>query len=167
MKDAVKAKRALSGHRSSFLVRPGRAFIVLIVGGVLWSCDPVGERRLAIPLSAASAGHSTARQLGIAQRIADQMAQRHGWIRETVSAEQRARGVLRLYSIHLGDYTMHCELLSTGHEILLDFRDWTSLREANEANRRMRDFDREFHQAIGEPQSPDHAIHRTADRPYV
>jgi hypothetical protein len=128
-----------------------RALLVLIVGVTLCSCDPTGERRLQIPLAPGTTGYSTARQLAMAETIADQMAQRHGWLPEVVSSTQRDRGVLRLYTIHLGDLTMHCQLLTAPHEIQLYFTDWTSLREANEAYRRMDEFDREFHQALGQP----------------
>jgi len=127
-----------------------RALVLLIICSVLCSCDPVGERRLRIPLSAAATGRSG--QISVAEGVADQMAQQHGWIREAVSSGMRARGVLRSYTIHLGDFTMHCELLSSDHEVQLYFRDWTSLREANEANRRMAEFDHKFHEALGQPQ---------------
>jgi hypothetical protein len=129
-----------------------RALVFLIVCSVLCSCDPVGERRLRIPLSAATVGHS--RQISVAEGVADEMAQQHRWIRETVSSGMRARGVLRLYTIHLGDFAMHCELVSSEHEVQLYFKDWTSLREANEANRRMAEFDRKFHEALGSPKRP-------------
>jgi hypothetical protein len=46
---------------------------------------------------------------------------------------------------------MHCQLLALPNEIQLYFTGWTSLREANEAYRRMNEFDREFHQALGQP----------------
>jgi hypothetical protein len=140
-----------------------RALVFLIVCSVLCSCDPVGERRLRIPLSPAAVGHSG--QVSVAKGVADQMAQEHGWTREAVSSGMRAGGVLRLYTIHLGDFTMHCELLSSEHEVQLYFKDWTSLREANEANRRMAEFDRKFHQALGSPKRPNQVMQRTANRP--
>lgn len=126
-----------------------RVFIVCLGLALFCGCDPTGERRLQIPLLPANRGHSVNEQIGIAERIADQMAQHHGWIRDPVSASDRASGILRLYTIHLGDFTMHCQLLHTHGAVQLYFKDWTSLREANEAYRRMDEFDRKFHQAVG------------------
>jgi hypothetical protein len=127
-----------------------RALSLLIVCALGCGCDPVGERRLRIPLSAAATGRSG--QISVAESVVDEMAHEHAWIRDAVSSGRRARGVRRSYTIHLGDLTMHCELLSSSdHEVQLYFKDWTSLREANEANRRMAEFDRKFHHALGQP----------------
>jgi hypothetical protein len=132
-----------------------RALVFLIVCSILSSCDPVGERRLRISLSAAAVGHS--RQISVAEGVADQLAQQRGWIREGISSGMRSGGVLRFYTIHLGDFTMHCELRSSEHELQLYFKDWTSLREANEANRLMAEFDRRFHEALGDSNRPKQA----------
>ena len=127
-----------------------RLLLVLGLGIIVCSCDPSGERRLKIPLAPATTGYSTT-QLDIAKTVADKVAQRHDWLLEIVSPAQRKRGMLRLYTIHLGDLAMHCQLLALPNEIQLYFTGWTSLREANEAYRRMNEFDREFHQALGQP----------------
>jgi hypothetical protein len=133
------------------VVRPLRALLILTFAIYLCSCDPTGERRFQIQLLPATTGYSTAQQLAIAETIVDKMAQQHHWLPEAVSSAQRRRGTLPLYTIHLGDSTMHCQLLALPHEIQLYFTDWSSLREANEAYRRMGQFDREFHEALAQP----------------
>jgi hypothetical protein len=117
------------------------------------ACDPVGERRMRVDFPVAyttTRVSTTSERVALASDIADKMARRHDWISEVVTAEQQQRGVFRSYSVPVDRFRMRAEVwLSEAQDFIeLRFVERTSLKESREAQRRLREFEKEFNRAF-------------------